>query len=62
MPPFDCPTCGATFPTEAALTAHAAVHMGAPGATPGAFSCAACGARFPSQAALKEHSSKAHRM
>ncbi len=62
---FRCPMCGATFPSEAALKQHGAMHMGGSGGSPAAspgFACAACGAHFATEAELKAHGAKSHPM
>jgi ribosomal protein L40E len=62
MATFSCPSCGATFPTEAELKNHAAVHMPGGKTSLQEFTCKACGARFPSEAELSAHERKAHPM
>ena len=60
MPAFNCPACGATFPTEAELKTHGAVHMPAAPTGASAFTCAACNVHFASAAELKAHGSRVH--
>ncbi len=53
---FTCPTCGAKFPSQAALNEHMeSVHN-----QPPVYECSVCGATFGSQAELDQHVTSVH--
>jgi uncharacterized C2H2 Zn-finger protein len=59
---YKCTTCGASFGSEADLTAHSKMHMQRPAPASAAFSCKACGASFQAESEFKRHAQYMHGM